>query len=124
MTAESDLFTALTTDTTIGAQITQGGSPEEWRLYPNVAPSIDVKPFVVYNTEDSDRFPTLDGLSNLRNARITVSIYADEFATAKTLADLITARVDDQMNVGDFSEQSFFEKEDKLHRVLLRFSLW
>ena len=84
---ETELYTALTADTTIYAVTSS-------RIYPLLMPQDPTFPAITYERISSNKVNGLDGYLDMDNAHIMLNIWATRYDTAKELAE----DVHDRMN--------------------------
>lgn len=125
MSAETSLYSALAGSANVTALVANAESPRTLRIYPGAAREGTVAlPYIVYFVVSGTRPQTFSGLSTLENARIQVSVFANTYSQAVTLADHVVNAIEAAMAVGNLTRQTFFEDETRLHHHALDFSLW
>lgn len=124
MSIESSLYSALVNDADVAPLVSQGTSPDTFRVYPNFAPDEVSKPYIVYMIVFGQHLAAHSGLTDLKNARVQVDVYAESYAGVRTLADHVIDAVDVTLKAGSMTENSFYFDQLELHRISLDFSLW
>lgn len=89
MPVNNNLFARLTTDATLGPLVSNNDSPETFRVYAMVMPQGVTYPAVRYQNISSEPQNTLNGEPDLRNDRIQIDSYSDDYDEAHTVADAI-----------------------------------
>jgi hypothetical protein len=77
---ETELYTALTADTTVNAAVTG-------RVYPLIMPQNPTFPAITYERISSNKVNGLAGYLGMDNAHIMLNIWATRYDTAKELAE-------------------------------------
>lgn len=89
MAAEEVIFTRLSTHTPITDLV--GSSPV--RIYPQEAGQSRPKPYLAYRRVSTQSQQSHDGDSGLEGVRMQITAWDNSPAAAKTLADLVKARL-------------------------------
>ena len=123
MTAETTLFTTLTTDADVAPLIVNNTSPLTYRLFTEPQDNV-VKPYVVYFLVTANVPVDLLDYADKENCRFQIDVYATTPSAARTLADHIVDAVNTGMSLSEIYKSSFYEQDTKLHRMSLDLSVW
>jgi len=104
------------------------------RVYPLQLPQSPTLPAATYGRVSmGSPDQTFDGPSGMRGPRIRVDVWDDTYGGARTVATAIRTALDGYRGpagaeeiAGSFEvlEQSLYEDDTKLHRVMLEFQVW
>lgn len=128
MTVHAALYTRLSTDATLGPLVSNGDSPETFRVYPMLIPQNPTYPLVRYQTVDGPPIDNVGGESTLKKARIQFDAIADDFDEAHTIADAI----DDALTASavGFKARRLtrfdlpYDNDVEVFRVTMDYSIW
>lgn len=120
MTAQSAIFARLSDPTSATAAIVGSGSTA--RVYPEIAPDLAARPYVVFHQVALEPANTLTGTFEVANRLFQFSCFATTFAAAVALRDAVTADLDDiELANGDTpivqDQRSGYEEVVDLHRA-------
>lgn len=131
MSIESGIYTALTTDTDVAALITNGDSPETFRVYPLRLKEGYSLPAISYQRISTDRLHDLDGPTGRASPRFQIDCWAASYSTVRDLATKVRAVLDGhkgtlggEANVGGIHQQGErdgFEEDIETYRVTMDF---
>ncbi|WP_321919311.1 DUF3168 domain-containing protein [Paraburkholderia tropica] len=96
------------------------------RVYPDVAPSTAVKPYIVYQGVGGVDETTLDGVDTLQNCRMQVAVWATTRAEAATLIQQVRAAMTAAPVLGTpiGAPVPVYEDDTKLFGSRQDYSLW
>lgn len=96
------------------------------RVYPDEAPLATVRPFIVYQAVGGQSTNYLSNTDNLQNARMQISVWADDRITAgnimQSVIDALTPAPIFAVTIG--APVSTWEFDTKLYGSRLDFSIW
>ena len=124
MTAESDLFSVLTTDGDVAPLILNATSPATWRLFPSVAQENVSTPFIVYTLIFASKPVDLSDQSTIEDVRFQIDVYDTTSSAVRTLADHVIDAVNTNMSLSEANLTKRYEPDTKLHGYLIDLSLW
>ena len=91
MPANTNIFARLSTDATLGPLVTNGDSPETFKIYPMFMPQGVSYPALRYQNISSEPQNTFNGESDQQNDRVQIDIYSDSYDETQTVADAVVA---------------------------------
>ena len=91
MPANTNIFARLSTDATLGPLVTNGDSPETFKIYPMFMPQVVSYPALRYQNISSEPQNTFGGESDQQNDRVQIDIYSDSYDESQTVADAVVA---------------------------------
>lgn len=120
MSAYSAIFSRLSDPTSATAAIV--GSGANARVYPEIAPDLIDRPYVVFHQVALDPANTLTGTFEVANRLFQFSCFATTFAAAVALRDAVTADLDNvALSTGDIpivqDQRQGYEEVVDLHRA-------
>lgn len=96
------------------------------RVYPDIAPEAAARPYFTYQAVGGQDTDTLDGQTDLQNARMQVNAWADDRLTAVNLMRAAIAALTDPpiaaVTIG--APASTYEPDTKLRGSRQDFSIW
>lgn len=121
---ESDLYTALSIDASVGAIV--GGTGDGARIYPMLRPQGAALPAVTYQLIDRPRIDTasLRGNNAKVRSRVQVDCWAESYAVAKSLAAAVKNAVLAALTALSIDERDLYEDDTGIYRVSSDFSIW
>lgn len=98
----------------------------EGRIYPDVAPAGVVKPFLVYQSVGGVDETTFDGISDLQNSRMQVTVWSDSRVEAAKLMHQVLQALTDAPVCGKpiGAPVSEYELDTRLYGSRLDISIW
>lgn len=91
----------------------------------DIAPQGTQAPYIVWTEIVSATNNSLDGASNIQNARVQVDVYAKTQADRRTAANAVkTAMAAIASQNVQISSQNQYEPDVKLFRAILDYSVW
>lgn len=116
---ETKIYSALSADTTIAAQVSA-------RIYPLVMPQNPTLPAITYQRVSGGQVNDLSGYSNLENPHISIFCWATRYDECKELADDVHDAMDSAtaFKATLFSDLDGFDPETELYVVSQDFSCW
>ncbi|WP_321866761.1 DUF3168 domain-containing protein [Paraburkholderia tropica] len=96
------------------------------RVYPDVAPSKPVKPYIVYQSAGGVDETTFDGADTLQNSRMQVAVWSTTRDEAATIIQQVRAALTAAPVLGTpiGAPVSVFEDDTKLYGSRQDFSIW
>ncbi len=99
------------------------------RVYPNVAPSGVDRPYLVYRLVSPGRDYTHAGFSDLSESRFQVSVFADNYGSAKNTAKQVKDglegwKTSEVLATFLAGEMDLYEDDTKIHHIPLDFWIW
>ncbi|WP_321902087.1 DUF3168 domain-containing protein [Paraburkholderia tropica] len=96
------------------------------RVYPDVAPSAPIKPYIVFQSAGGVDETTFDGGDTLQNSRMQVAVWATTRAEAATIIQQVRAALTAAPVLGTpiGAPVSVFEDDTKLFGSRQDFSIW
>lgn len=116
---ETKLYTALSQAATILAVSSN-------RIYPLVLPQEPTYPAIVYTRVSGGQVNDLQGYAGLHNAHISIDIFAETFAAAKSLSTAVHATLNTTTTIRCLltDDADNYEPELLAYRVSMDFSIW
>jgi len=108
MTVETDMYTALTDDSTISGIISD-------RVYPAISPDNRTYPLIVYNVVSTVPI----GSSGCTRARIQLDIYAGTYAVVKSIRDALQVLADATGNWTYVEGPDDYEDGEEVYRQVV-----
>lgn len=125
MTVEQTLFTTLSEDSNVSAEVTNSTSPLTYRIYPNVADENVSVPYITYLVVDTVVPVVFNDITNIERSRIQVDVWHNTALSASQLADHVVNAVNGStMALGEVFKQSLYDDEIKLHRYSIDLLVW
>lgn len=94
------------------------------RIYPNIAPSTAVSPFVVFTVVSDTDENSIQGDNYSNNVLFQIDCYASNYEQVKNLKSLAKDAVYSfDYQPFNFNSRDGYESETKLHRQLLEFKI-
>ena len=104
MSAESDLYSALTANAGVTALVST-------RIYPNRVPLGTVYPAIGYSMITSG----LVGSSNCQESRIQVDMFSETYSNCKSVRDAVLAVVNGRRDWGYVQGPDIYEDDTQIH---------
>jgi hypothetical protein len=135
MSIEEGIVAALRQDATVGPLITNGDSPETFRIYHELLPQEVVYPAIAYARSSIDRIMTLSGPANIATVRIAIAVWADTTVEMKTLGAAVKSALDGVTGTlgGTSIQHCYYDSETDLsvfsgdnddRRITYEFVVW
>lgn len=119
MTVESDIYTALADDATVGGLVST-------RIYPVILPQNVDYPAISYQRVGNAPRPTLEDGVGLQNPRFQIDAWAESADGARALATAVIAAMSAATSVDAIflSDNDIYESDLEIFRVSVDFSVW
>lgn len=129
-TLDQNLYGFLSQAAGVGNAVSDGGSPETFRIFPVFAKEAPTLPCLVYRTISAVRKITLDGPAGLVRERVQIDILGQTYTQCKAISEAVRLALDGFSNtMGDMnvhyahldSQQDFYDSEAAFSRISLDF---
>ncbi len=123
MSIEYKVFACLSADEALGALVGRGSDA---RIFPAVLIERTQLPAIVYQRINTNPQNYLHGDSRLENARLAISVYADSYELALTIATLVKRALlaSTRLQAVWLDQADLFDFETRRRGVVADFSIW
>lgn len=129
-TLDTNLYGFLSQAAGVGSVVSDGGSPETFRIFPVFAQEAPTLPCLIYRTVSAIRNMTLDGPRGVVRERVQIDVIADTYTACRSLADALRSALDGHSGtMGDVNvhyahlqnQQDFYDGESAFSRISMDF---
>ena len=94
MSAQSQLYDALNAASGVRAWVGIVSSPQESRIYPEIAPEDVTLPYICFYVVSNTRLSTIGGVGDPARTQVQISCYAANYDDAQALGDAVYAALE------------------------------
>lgn len=129
-TFDMNLYVFLSQASGVGSVVSDGNSPETFRIFPVFAQEAPALPCLIYRTISAMREMTLDGPRGLVRERVQIDVIAETYTACKVLSEAVRLVLDGYSGtMGDMdvhyvhleNSQDFFDTEAAFSRISMDF---